>query len=62
MTTEVSTPEQWFKAAFEGVTATDSAKDAAMAICRAYGIKGQADPGYIANVITSKTKPPLNTL
>jgi hypothetical protein len=46
--------KEWFKAAFEGVNATPEVKDAAMMICTAYGITGQADPGYIANVITGK--------
>jgi hypothetical protein len=46
--------KEWFKAAFEGVNATPEVKDAAMMICTAYGITGQADAGYIANVITGK--------
>ena len=46
--------KEWFKAAFEGVNATPEVKDAVMQICAAYGIRGQADAGYIANVITGK--------
>lgn len=46
--------KEWFKAAFEGINATPEIKDAAMMICTAYGITGQADAGYIANVITGK--------
>lgn len=41
----------WFDAAFEGVNQPDSIKRAARRICVAYGITGQSDPGYIANVI-----------
>jgi hypothetical protein len=31
---------------------SDAVKRAAIAICRAYGIRGLADPAYIANTIT----------
>ena len=34
-----------------GVNALDFAKEAAIRICRSYGIDGLSDPGYIANVI-----------
>ena len=34
-----------------GVDAPDWACRAAVAICRSYGIRGWADPGYIANTI-----------
>ena len=44
------TPE-WFDEAFNGVDVPKFAKKAAKRICIAYGIVGQADPGYIANVI-----------
>lgn len=35
----------------DGVSAGPPAKRAAIRICRAFGIVGWADPGYIANVI-----------
>jgi len=43
--------KEWFNSAFEGVNAPDYIKVVAAKICSAYGISGQADPGYIANVI-----------
>ncbi len=43
--------KEWFKAAFEGCNAPEFAKESARKICVAYGIKGQSDPAYIANVI-----------
>ena len=45
---------KWFEAAFEGCTARPSAIRASTRICRAYGISGQADPAYIANVIEAE--------
>lgn len=45
--------EKWFSAAFETCKASDKCKEAAKKICFAYGIHGQADPAYIANVIDS---------
>jgi hypothetical protein len=47
--------EKWFSAAFEGMEdVPDKIKEASKRICRAYGICGQADPGYIANVIKAE--------
>lgn len=43
--------KEWFSAAFEGMEVLDFMKLAAERICHAYGIRGQADPGYIANTI-----------
>ena len=43
--------DEWFKAAFEGVNAISGIRIASEHICKTYGIKGQSDPGYIANVI-----------
>ena len=44
--------KEWFNAAFENMEdMPDYIKVAAARICSCYGIKGQADPGYIANVI-----------
>ena len=37
----------------DGVLADDFAKEAAISICRSYGIHGICDAGYIANVIQS---------
>jgi len=46
--------DKWFDAAFEHCIAEKRFKEASIHICRAYGIKGQADPAYIANVIQNK--------
>ena len=46
--------DAWFAKRFEGVTASDAAKRAAKRICMSYGIRGLADPGYIANVIEAE--------
>ncbi len=43
--------KEWYKAEFERVTVTDYLKVIAAHICNAYNITGQADPGYIANLI-----------
>lgn len=48
--------EEWFKEAFEGCNARPSVINATKRICRAYGIRGQADPAYIANVIEHELK------
>ena len=45
--------KEWFAAAFEDVFASEKIKKAAERICLSYGISGQADPGYIANVIVA---------
>ena len=49
--------KEWFDAAFEHCDATESTKKASMRICHAYGIHGQCDPAYIANVISKKLNP-----
>lgn len=49
--------QEWFKAAFEGVYLAEVVKQASIRICHAYGIKGQSDPAYIANIIDDE----LNT-
>ena len=46
--------KEWFDAAFEDCEAPDFAIFAAEKICVAFRISGQADPGYIANVIAEK--------
>lgn len=45
--------KEWFAAAFENVHASDEIKEAARWICHAYGIAGQSDPGYVANIIVA---------
>ena len=45
--------KEWFKAVFEKCNAPDFAKESAKKICIAYQIKGQSDPAYIANVIST---------
>ena len=47
---------EWFDAAFEGMDVHDYAYSAAIRICKSFNIKGQADPGYIANVINQEFK------
>ena len=42
---------EWFDAAFEGVDVPEYIKTVAAVICHSYDINGQADPGYIANII-----------
>ena len=44
----------WFAAAFEGVVVPDSVKTASIRICQSYLLNGQADPGYIANLINQE--------
>lgn len=51
-----SLSEEWFNVQFEGCNARPSVINAAKRICRAYGIKGLADPTYIANVIEHELK------
>lgn len=46
--------KEWFNAAFELAKASPGAIRASKRIIEAYGIKGQADPMYIANVIESE--------
>lgn len=46
--------DEWFDAALDGVDQILPDKVAARTICRAFEITGQADPGYIANVINSR--------
>jgi hypothetical protein len=43
--------DAWFDACLKDSPASESAKRAAVRVCRAYAIRGQSDPGYIANVI-----------
>lgn len=43
--------KEWFDAAFEGVNTPDYIKVVAAKISSIYNISGQADPGYIANLI-----------
>ena len=43
--------KEWFAAAFEGVNVPDYIRVVAAKIAKTYGIDGQADPGYIANLI-----------
>ena len=43
--------DSWYQIALEGINVSDSIKKASVRICQAYGISGQADPGYIANLI-----------
>ena len=47
---------EWFDAAFENMEIPDFAMYAAIRICKAFNITGQADPGYIANVINQEFK------
>lgn len=42
---------EWFDAAFEGVDVPGYIKVVAAKISSIYNISGQADPGYIANLI-----------
>ena len=42
---------KWFETAFEGKMYPEWLKKAVIHICDSYGIYGQADPAYIANVI-----------
>ncbi len=46
--------KEWFNAAFENVDVPDYIKVAAAKICACYNINGEADPGYIANLINDK--------
>ena len=43
--------QEWFDEAFKGMQVPKDIRKAAERICRAYGISGICDPGYIANVI-----------
>jgi hypothetical protein len=45
--------DEWFKHAFNMTDAPEWMKKAAEHICRSYSIKGQADPAYIANTIST---------
>jgi hypothetical protein len=47
---------EWFDASFEGMNVPEFAKYASIRICKSYGIIGQSDPGYIANVIAQEIK------
>lgn len=47
---------EWFDAAFEEMEIPDFAMCAAIRICKSYHITGQADPGYIANIINQEFK------
>jgi hypothetical protein len=42
---------EWFYCAFENCKASAMSQIASKKICMAYGITGQVDPAYIANVI-----------
>jgi len=46
--------DRWFDAAFKNCTARESVKSASRRICCAYGIRGQADPAHIANLIETE--------
>lgn len=46
--------EEWFTAAFEDCTTNPFALKASRRICSAFNIIGQADPAYIANVISQE--------
>ena len=52
--------KEWFNAAFEGCKAPEFAIEASKKICIAYGIHGQSDPAYIANVIAEKYQDKYN--
>jgi hypothetical protein len=43
--------EEWFRHAMHLTSAPEWMKQAAEHICKSFGIKGQADPAFIANVI-----------
>ena len=45
----VHTPE-WFDAAFEGMDVSARVRAWSIAFCLKHNIRGQSDPGYIANV------------
>lgn len=45
--------QEWFDAAFENCNAPVKYQTVARRICRSYGIKGQSDPAYIANILAS---------
>ncbi len=51
--------KEWYEAAFENCKASPEAISASKRICAAYGISGQADPAYIANVIQEEIDKPL---
>ena len=47
--------KEWNKAAFESVNVPDYIKVLSSKLCEIYNIGGQADPGYIANLINMYT-------
>jgi len=51
MATMKTHSKEWNQAAFEGVDVPDYIKVVSAKICEIYGINGQCDPGYIANLI-----------
>ena len=46
--------QDFFEKAFEGMRVPQDIRTVAERICMSYGIRGECDPGYIANVVAKE--------